>query len=122
MNLTLSPPSLLTEQKTQEPTAQEVTRAPSFPGLTLGVALPWLWLLLATGALLECIIAHRNAGEANLGLGEVGLKVILKSGWEKKKLVSSHSFLGFPSSPPACARSSVSEVEMDLLPHIPSPL
>ena len=100
MNLTLSPPSLLTEQKTEEPTAQEVTTAPSFPGLRLGVALPWLWLLLATGALLECIIAHRNAGEANLGLGEVGLKVILKSGWEKKKLVSSQ----FPRLPqqPTC--------------------
>lgn len=65
------------------------------------MALPWLWLLLATGALLECIIARRNAGEANLGLGEVGLKVILKSGWKKKKkLVSSHNFLGFPSNPP----------------------
>ena len=96
----LSPPSLLTEQKTEEPTAQEVTTAPSFPGLRLGVALPWLWLLLATGALLECIIAHRNAGEANLGLGEVGLKVILKSGWEKKKLLSSQ----FPRLPqqPTC--------------------
>lgn len=92
------------EQKAESPCTggdQCLTRAPSFPGLTLGVALPWFWLLLATGALLECVIARRNAGEANLGLGEVGLKVILKSGWGKKeKLVSSHSFLGFPSNPP----------------------
>ena len=65
----------------------------------MGVALPWLWLLLATGALLECIIACRNAGEANLGLGEVGLKVILKSGWGKKKACVQPQFPRLPQQP-----------------------
>lgn len=88
VKLTLSPPSLLYLSKRQgsPPRRQArvcgdqcLTKTVSLTGITLGVALIWLWFLLAAGFLLKCIITNRNAGGANLGLGE-GLKVILKLG------------------------------------------
>ena len=94
VKLTLSPPSLLYLSKRQGSPPRRrapvcgdqcLTKTLSLTGTTLGVALLWLWFLLATGVLLKCITTNRNAGGANLGLGEVVLKVILKLGCYKKK-------------------------------------
>lgn len=79
VKLTLSPPSLLYLSKRQgsPPRRQArvcgdqcLTKTVSLTGITLGVALLWLWFLLAAGVLLKCIITNRNAGGASLGLGE----------------------------------------------------